>query len=77
MNRPPSGVLCRIGVRIMRKGVDQPKTTWEHVNHLNIVGTTKNTIGNTVCCNRFKSCRTKNVPLLKKAHEQAHLKFIS
>ncbi len=32
-------------------------------------------IGNTLCCEGLKSCSAGKVPLLKKAHVQAHLKF--
>ena len=62
----------------MRKVRDQPRTTWEElVNDLKAAGTTvtKMTIGNTLCHNGLKSCRAHKVPLLKKAHVQARLKF--
>uniref|UniRef100_A0AAY5KQP5 Transposase Tc1-like domain-containing protein n=1 Tax=Esox lucius TaxID=8010 RepID=A0AAY5KQP5_ESOLU len=36
---------------------------------------TKKTIGNTLCCEGLNSCSACKVPLLKKAHVQAHLKF--
>ncbi len=36
---------------------------------------TKKTIGNTLCRERLKSCSTRKVPLLKKAHVRARLKF--
>lgn len=58
-----------------RKVVDEPETTWEKlVNDLKAVGgtVTKNTTGNTLRHNGFKSCK---VPLLKKAHVEAHLTF--
>jgi len=60
---------------IMRKVRDQPRTTQEElVNDLKAVGTTvtKQTIDNTLRRNGLKSCK---VPLLKKAHVQACLKF--
>ena len=55
---------------------DQPSTTQEeHVNDLKVVGTTvtKRTISNT--CEGLKSCCACKVPLLKKVHVQARLKF--
>ena len=82
INRPRSGAPCKIlphGVRmITRKVRDQPRTTREElVNDLKAVGTTvtKQNIGNTLCRNGLKSCSTRKVPLLKKAHVQACLKF--
>uniref|UniRef100_A0A672JVR9 Protein sel-1 homolog 1-like n=1 Tax=Sinocyclocheilus grahami TaxID=75366 RepID=A0A672JVR9_SINGR len=67
------------GVRmIMRKVRDQPRATREElVNDLKAVGTTvtKQNIGNTLRRNELKSCSARKVPLLKKAHVQAHLKF--
>ena len=62
---------------MMRKVRDQPSTTQvELVNDLKAVGTTvtKRTISNTLHRDGLKSCAGK-VPLLKKAHVQAHLKF--
>ncbi|KAL0170954.1 hypothetical protein M9458_035550, partial [Cirrhinus mrigala] len=38
---------------------------------------TKKTIGNTLRCEGLKSCSTHKVPLLKKVHVQACLKFAS
>ncbi len=38
---------------------------------------TKKTISNTLRCERLNSCSARNVPLLKKAHAQARLKFAS
>ena len=38
---------------------------------------TKKTVGNTLYCNGVKSCCACKVPLLKKAHVQARLKFAS
>ncbi len=58
---------------------NQPRTTWEEdlVNDLKAAGTivTKKTIGNTLRHEGLKSCSTRKVPLLKKAHVQARLKF--
>ena len=62
----------------MRKVRDQPSTTQEElVNDLKVVGTTvtKRTISNTLHCEGLKSCCVRKVPLLKKAHVQARLKF--
>uniref|UniRef100_A0A9J8ARW4 Transposase Tc1-like domain-containing protein n=1 Tax=Cyprinus carpio carpio TaxID=630221 RepID=A0A9J8ARW4_CYPCA len=58
---------------IMRKLRDQPRTTQEEL----AVGTTvtKKNIGNTLRRSGLKSCSTRKVPLLKKAHVWAHLKF--
>ena len=67
---------CRISM-MMRKARDQPSTTQEElVNDLKAVGTTvtKRTISNTLHREGLKSCARK-VPLLKKAHVQARLKF--
>ncbi len=63
---------------IMRTVRNQPRTTREDlVNDLKAAGTivTKKTIGNTLCHEGLKSCSTRKVPLLKKAHVQARLKF--
>ena len=63
---------------MMRKVRDQPSTTQEElVNDLKAVGTTvkKRTISNTVHREGLKSCCAHKVPLLKKAHVQALLKF--
>ncbi len=63
---------------IMRKVKNQPRTTREDlVNDLKAAGTivTKKTIGNTLCREGMKSCSAHKVPLLKKAHVQARLKF--
>ncbi len=60
---------------IMRTVRNQPRTTREDlVNDLEAAGTiiTKKTIGNTLRREGLKSCK---VPLLKKAHVQARLKF--
>ena len=63
---------------MMRKVRDQPSTTQEElVNDLKAVGTTvtKRTISNTLYYEGLKSYCTHKVPLLKKAHVQARLKF--
>ena len=63
---------------MMKKVRDQPSTTQEELaNDLKAVGTTvtKRTISNTLHREGFKSCCARKVPLLKKAHVQAHLKF--
>ncbi|KAK3539494.1 hypothetical protein QTP70_009041 [Hemibagrus guttatus] len=65
---------------IMRTVRNQPRTTREDlVNDLKAAGTivTKKTLGNTLCHEELKSCSTHKVPLLKKAHVQAPLKFAS
>ncbi len=63
---------------IMRTVKNQPRTTQDNiVNDLKAAGTivTKKTIGNTLCREGLKSCSSHEVPLLKKAHVQARLKF--
>ncbi|KAJ8369733.1 hypothetical protein SKAU_G00097610 [Synaphobranchus kaupii] len=82
INRPRSGAPRKISPRgvsmIMRKVWDQPRTTREElVNDPKAAGTTvtKKTIGNTLRRNGLKSCSARKVPLLKKAHVQARLKF--
>ncbi len=63
---------------IMRMVRNQPRTTQEDlVNDLKAAGTivTKKTIGNTLRREGLKSCSARKVPLLKKAHVQARLKF--
>ena len=63
---------------IMRMVRNQPRTTWEDlVNDLKAAGTivTKKTIGNTLRREGLKSCSARKVPLLKKAHIHARLKF--
>ncbi len=62
----------------MRTVRNQPRTTREDlVNDLKAAGTivTKKTIGNTLRREGLKSCSARKVPLLKKAHVQARLKF--
>ncbi|KAJ8389963.1 hypothetical protein AAFF_G00112480 [Aldrovandia affinis] len=82
INLPRSGAPRKISPRgvnlIMRKVREQPRTTWlELVDDLKAAGTTvtKMTIGNTLRRNGLKSCSARKVPLLKKAHVQACLKF--
>ena len=63
---------------IMRTVRNQPITTQEDlVNDLKAAGTivTKKTIGNTLRREGLKSCCARKVPLLKKAHIHARLKF--
>ena len=59
------------------QGSAQYYTGGANVNDLKAVGTTvmKRTISNTLHCEGLKSCCARKVPLLKKAHVQAHLKF--
>ena len=74
----PHKILTRGISMMMRKVRDQPSTTQEElVNDLKAVGTTvtKRTISNTLHREELKSCCTRKVPLLKKAHVQASLKF--
>uniref|UniRef100_A0A803K637 Transposase n=1 Tax=Xenopus tropicalis TaxID=8364 RepID=A0A803K637_XENTR len=82
INRPRSGAPRKISPRgvsmILRKVKKHSRTTREElVNDLKLAGTTvtKKTIGNTLHRNGLKSCRARKVPLLKKAHVQARLKF--
>ncbi len=71
--------FCLPGVSmIIRMVRNQPRTTREDlVNDLKAAGTivTKKTIGNTLRHEGLKSCSLPKVPLLKKAHVQARLKF--
>ncbi len=56
----------------------KPRNTGEYlVNYLKAAGTivTKKTIGTTLRHEGLKSCSAHKVPLLKKAHVQACLKF--
>ncbi len=82
VNLPRSGAPCKISPRgvsmIMRTVRNQPRTTREDlVNDLKAAGTivTKKTIGNTLRREGLKSCSARKVPLLKKAHVLARLKF--
>ena len=84
INLPQSGAPRKIfqhGVNLMmRKVREQPRTTQQQlVDDLKAVGTTvtKMTISNTLHCSALKSCSACKVPLLKKAHVQAHLKFVN
>ncbi len=81
---PRTGAPCKISPRgvsmIMRTVRNQPRTTREDlVNDLKAAGTivTKKSIGNTLRRGGLKSCSARKVPLLKKAHVQARLKFAS
>ncbi len=62
VNLPQTGAPCKISPRgdsmIMRTVRNQPRTTL----------VTKKTIGNTLRREGLKSCSTRKVPLLKKAH---------
>ncbi len=63
---------------IMRTVRNQPRTTREdRINDLKAAGTivTKKTIDNTLRREGLKSCSAHKVPLLKRAHVQARLKF--
>lgn len=82
VNLPRTAAPCKISPRgvtkIMRTVSNQPRTTREDlVNDLKAAGTivTKKTIGNTLRREGLKSCSARKVPLLKKAHVQARLKF--
>ncbi len=82
VNLPRSGAPCKISPRgvsmIMRTVRNQPRTTREDlVNDLKAAGTivTKKIISNTLRREGLKSCSARKVPLLKKAHVQARLKF--
>ena len=59
-----------------RSGISPVLLRWSLLN-LKVVGTTvtKRTISNTLHREGLKSCCARKVPLLKKAHVQAHLKF--
>lgn len=82
INRPRSGAPQKISPRgvamIMRTVGNRPATTQrELVNDLKAAGTTvtRKTIGNTLRRNGLKSCSARKVPLLKKAHVEARLKY--
>ncbi len=80
ISQPWSGAPCKIllhGVRMIMRKVSPELHGEELVNDLKAVGTTitKQNIGNTLRCNGLKSCSAHKVPLLKKSHVQARLKF--
>ncbi len=82
VNLPRTGAPCNISPRgvsmIMRTVKNQPRTTREDlVNDLKAAGTivTKKTNGNTLRHEGLKSYSARKLPLLKKAHVQARLKF--
>lgn len=84
INRPRSGAPQKISPRgvamIMRTVRKRPATTQrELVNDLKAAGTTvtRKTVGNTLRRNELKSCSARKVPLLKKAHVKARLKYAS
>ncbi len=63
---------------IMRTVRNQPRTTREDLDSdLKAAWTivNKKTIGNTLRCEGLKSCSARKVPLFKKVHVQARLKF--
>ncbi len=68
VNLPQTGAPCKISPRgdsmIMRTVRNQPRTTL----------VTKKTIGNTLRREGLKSCSTRKVPLLKKAHVKNKIK---
>ena len=82
ITRPRSGAPQKISprgvARIMRTVRNRPATTQrELVNDLKAAGTTvtRKTIGNTLRHNGLTSCSARKVPLLKKAHVEARLKY--
>ena len=84
VNLPRPGAPCKISpcgfAMIMRTVRNQPRTAREDlVNDLGpqSAGTivTKKTIGNTLRREGLKSCSARKVPLLKKVHLHARLKF--
>ncbi len=82
VNLPQSGAPWKISPRgvsmITRTVRNQPRTTRKDlVNDLKAAGTivTKKTIGNILPRDGLKFCSAHKVPLLKKAHVQARLKF--
>ncbi len=81
VNLPRTGASYKISPRgvsmIMRMVRNQPRTKREdHVNDLKAAGTivTKKIVGNTLRREGLKSYSARKLPLLKKAHVQAHLK---
>lgn len=82
LNCPRSGaprkVSSRAVSRLLRRVRNEPRTTrQELVDDLKGSGiaVTKRTITNTLRRNDLKSCRARKVPLLKKMHVKARLKF--
>ncbi|KAI4883797.1 hypothetical protein NFI96_031425, partial [Prochilodus magdalenae] len=82
INRPRPGAPKKIsprGVAMMLRMVrNRPATTRQELaNDLKAAGTTvcKETIGNTLRNNGFTSCSARKVPLLKRAHVEARLKY--
>ncbi|KAI4904263.1 hypothetical protein NFI96_000557 [Prochilodus magdalenae] len=82
INRPRPGAPKKIsprGVAMMLRTVrNHPATTRQELaNDLKAAGTTvcKETIGNTLRNNGFTSCSARKVPLLKRAHVEARLKY--
>ena len=82
INRPRSGAPQKISpcevARIMRTVINRPATTQrELANDRKAAGATvtRKTIGNTLRRNGLKSCSARKVPLLKKAHVEARLKY--
>ncbi|KAI4891945.1 hypothetical protein NFI96_008788 [Prochilodus magdalenae] len=82
INRPRPGAPKKIsprGVAMMLRTVrNRPATTRQELaNDLKAAGTTvcKETIGNTLRNNGFTSCSARKVPLLKRAHVEARLKY--
>ncbi len=84
VNLPRTGAPCKISPRgvsmNMRTVRNHPRTIREDlVNDLKSAGTivNKKTIGNTLRREGLKSCSARKVPLLKRAHLQARLKFVN
>ncbi|TWW64991.1 hypothetical protein D4764_22G0006380 [Takifugu flavidus] len=74
----PGKISPRGVAMIMRTVRNRPATTQQElVNDLQAAGTkvTRKTIGNTLRRNGSKSCSARKVPLLKKAHVEARLKY--
>lgn len=82
VNHPSSGAPRKISSRaaslMLRKVKNNSRTTREDLaNDLKAAGTTvtKKTICITLRCYDLKSCTARKVPLLKRAHVQARLKY--
>uniref|UniRef100_A0A3B3TH33 Uncharacterized protein n=1 Tax=Paramormyrops kingsleyae TaxID=1676925 RepID=A0A3B3TH33_9TELE len=76
----PRKISSHVASMILRMVRANPRTTQEEfVNDLKAVGTifNKRTISNTLCSYNFKSCIACKVPLFKRAHVQACLKYAS